>query len=122
MQRLSGIVIPDESGVQAAQVAAIVGAATNGRRDGGRGLSRCRAVRRRRRQSHAAIVTGLSRQLLYIAFAARPRNKICFAPGSPNAGGSLVAPQQWRVCRRSTPREKVVHHEKIVQVIETSWM
>ncbi len=64
MQRLSGSLYQTESGVQAAQVAAIVGGQQMADRDGGRGLSRCRAVRAADANHHAAVVTGLSRQLL----------------------------------------------------------
>lgn len=75
--------------------------------EGFRGVEQCTATDA---NHHAAVVTGLSRQLLYIAFAAMTaKQKYAFAPAVQTLAEVWFAPQQWRVCRRSTPREKVVH-------------
>lgn len=111
MQRLSASFSGQtESGYPKAQVAAIVGAASHGPKtemagEGFRGIEQCAAADA---NHHAAIVTGLSRQLLYIAGCNDYETKYSFA-SSPTLAEVWFAPQQWRVCRRSTPREKVVH-------------
>ncbi len=124
MQRLSGIVIPDGERCPG-------GAGGGDRRSGNkwqtetagegfRGVEQCTATDA---NHHAAVVTGLSRQLLYIAFAAMTAKQNMLCPWKS---------KRWRKfgLRRSNGAFAVDPHrarklfisEKIVQVIETSWM
>ncbi|GHL50590.1 hypothetical protein ECZU29_54400 [Escherichia coli] len=104
-------------------MAAIVGTATNGRP---RRRARAFAVSSSAAADanhHAAIVTGLSRQLLYIAFAAMAAKQNMLCPWQF---------KRWRkfCLRRSNGAFAVDPHrarklfisEKIVQVIETAGM
>ena len=92
-------------------------------RDGGRGLCGVEQCTATDANHHAAVVTGLSRQLLYIAFAAMTAKQNMLCPwqfkrwrqfGLRRSNGAFaVDPHRAR---------KLFISEKIVQVIETSWM